>query len=199
MNGPWIGNHRKPRSNSLHNEMVVASETSRATKPRLHDEVVSASETSKAKKPRVHDEMIAATEKSEAPETSDVSEDFETSDAFEESVQKGRETTRLLAVNTAFREVMSHVDFGIAMHEAIHAISTSERCAREWASIPTFFGDVFTLFRSGVNWYMEVSGQTIAPDNRERPRGQRLRGSQAAAVRAMWVAGSSSGTTPHET
>ena len=64
------------------------------------------------------------------------------------------------------------------------------------------------MFRSGVIWYMEVgpppkgynrgfagsssrvqhgtqgglsmvSGQTIAPDNRERPRGHRLRGSQA--------------------
>jgi len=164
--------------------------------------------------------------KSEASETSEESEDFEASDAFEESAQKGRQTTRLLAVNTAFREVMSHVDFCIAMHEAINAISTSERCAREWASIPTFFGDVFTLFRSGVTWYMEVgpppknytrgfagrnsrvqhgtqgglstvSGQTIAPDNRERPRGHRLRGSQAAAVRASWVASSSGGTIRH--
>ena len=211
--GEWTLDWEPPKAKKqrLHNEMVAASETSRAKKPRLQDEVVSASETSKAKKPRLHDEMVAATEKSEASETSEESEDFEASDAFEESAQTGRLTTRLLAVNTAFREQTSYFDFCIAMFEAIDAISTSEQCARQWTSRPTFFGDVFTLFRSGVTWYMEVGpppkgynrgfagcssrvrGRSIAPDNREKPCGQWLSGSLAAAVSGQWVASSSSG------
>ena len=65
--------------------------------------------------------MVAATEKSEASETSEESEDFEAADAFEESAQKVRLTTRLLAVNTAFREQTSYFDFCIAMFEAIPA------------------------------------------------------------------------------
>ena len=42
--------------------------------------------------------MVAALEKSVASEASEESEDFEASDAYEESVQKGRETTELLTV-----------------------------------------------------------------------------------------------------
>ena len=42
--------------------------------------------------------MVAASEKSVASEASEESEDFEASDAYEESVQKGRETTELLTV-----------------------------------------------------------------------------------------------------
>ena len=42
--------------------------------------------------------MAAALEKSVASEASEGSEDFEASDAYEESVQKGRETTELLTV-----------------------------------------------------------------------------------------------------
>ena len=42
--------------------------------------------------------MAAALEKSVASEASEESEDFEASDAYEESVQKGRETTELLTV-----------------------------------------------------------------------------------------------------
>ena len=42
--------------------------------------------------------MVAAIEKSVASEASEESEDFEASDAYEESVQKGRETTELLMV-----------------------------------------------------------------------------------------------------
>ena len=101
--GEWTLDWEPPKANQqrLHNEMVVASETSRAKKPRLHDKVVSASETSQAQKPCPHDEMVAATEKPEASETSEESEDFEASNACEESAQKGRQTTRLLAVNTA--------------------------------------------------------------------------------------------------
>ena len=115
----------------------------------------------------------------------------------------------MLAVNTALREQTSYVEFCTATFEAIDAISTSERCARQWTSIPTFFGDVFTLFRSGVTWYMEVGpppkgynrgfagcssrvrGRSIAPDNREKPCGQWLSGSLAAAVSGQWVASSS--------
>ena len=48
--GEWTLDWEPPKAKKqrLHNEMVVASETSRAKKTRLHDEVVSASETSKA-------------------------------------------------------------------------------------------------------------------------------------------------------
>ena len=42
--------------------------------------------------------MVAALEKSAGSEASEESEDFEASDAYEESVQKGRETTELLTV-----------------------------------------------------------------------------------------------------
>ena len=190
-------------------EWTLDWEPPKAKKQRLHNEMVAASETSRAKKPRLHDEMVAATEKSEASETSEESEDCEATDAFEESAQKGRLTTRLLAVNTALREQTSYVEFCTAIFEAIDAISTSERCARQWTSIPTFFGDVFTLFGSGVTWYMEVGpppkgynrgfagcssrvrGRSIAPDNREKPCGQWLSGSRAAAVSGQWIANSS--------
>ena len=50
---------------------------------------------------RTEDEEDAVLEKSvasEASEASEESEDFEASDAYEESVQKGRETTELLTV-----------------------------------------------------------------------------------------------------
>ena len=46
--------------------------------------------------------MVAAPEKSVASEES---EDFEASDAYEESVQKGRETTELLPTNLLWRYV----------------------------------------------------------------------------------------------
>ena len=46
--------------------------------------------------------MAAALEKSVA---SEASEDFEASDAYEESVQKGRETTELLPTNLLWRYV----------------------------------------------------------------------------------------------
>ena len=52
--------------------------------------------------------MAAALEKSvasEASEASEESEDFEASDAYEESVQKGRETTELLPTNLLWRYV----------------------------------------------------------------------------------------------
>ena len=95
--------------------------------------------------------MVGATEKSEASETSEESDDFDASDAFEDSAQKGRQTTRLLAVNTALREQTSYFDLCIAIYEAIDAISTSERCARQWTSIPTFFGDVCSPYSVPVS------------------------------------------------
>ena len=75
------------------------------------------------------------------------SEDFEASDAYDESAQKGRGTTELLTVNAAFMNVMSYTDFFcVTIGDVLSAISAGERCAYAWTSQPTYFGDVFFIF-----------------------------------------------------
>ena len=73
------------------------------------------------------------------------SEDFEASDAYDESAQKGRETTELLTVNAAFMNVMSYTDFFcVTLGDALRAISVGEWCAYAWTSLRTYFGVCFS-------------------------------------------------------
>ena len=75
------------------------------------------------------------------------SADFEAADAYDETTQKGRETTELLTVNDAFMNVKSYTDFFcMTLGDALRAISVGERCAYAWTSQPTYFGDVFFMF-----------------------------------------------------
>ena len=93
-----------------------------------------------------------------------MTEASEKCDSSLKSVDKGQVMSKSLVVNACFKSAMSHTDFCMMIGDAVNAVSAGENHARAWLSHPSYNGDVLSLFRSGVIWYLELGPQ--ANDNR---------------------------------
>jgi len=129
-----------------------------------------------AKKQRLHNDVVATSEKSEVA-SSEMTEASEKCEASLKSVDKGQVMSKSLVVNAWFKSAMSHTDFCMMIGDAVNAISASENHAREWISHPSYNGDVFSLFRSGVLWYLELGPQA---------KGNRMKGGVSGTSSQPW-------------
>ena len=123
--------------------------------------------------------MVETSDKSEiaSPEMSEASEKCE---ASLKSVDKGQAVSKTLVVNAWFKSAMSHTDFCMMIGDAINAVSAGANHAREWISHPSCNGDVFSLFRSGVIWYLELGPQV---------EGSQMKGGASGSNRQPWKQG----------
>ena len=129
-----------------------------------------------AKKQRLHNEMVATSEKSEVA-SSEMTEASEKCEASLKSVDKGQVMSKSLVVNAWFKSAMSHTDFCMMIGDAVNAVSAGENHARECISHPSCNGDAFSLFCSGVLWYLELGPQD---------KGNRMKGGVSGTSSQPW-------------
>ena len=129
-----------------------------------------------AKKQRLHNEVVATSEKSEVA-SSEMTEASEKCEASLKSVDKGQVMSKSLVVSAWFNSAMSHADFCTMLGDAVNAVSAGEHQACAWISHPSCNGDVFSLFRSGVLWYLELGPQA---------KGNRMKGGVSGSSSQPW-------------